>query len=392
MLWSMLAALPLPDPVALPAAPRALDDWHPDGLILQLQALGCRPQQARQAILHLAHGTWRSDAAWPELLAGCGKSVRKALEQLVLPPSPLTVVDDRGSADATRKLLLRTHDGHLIETVVIPASTGTRTTICVSSQVGCGRRCAFCETGRGGLVRNLEASEIVSQLRIAQRSWQRHAPDRPPIRNVVFMGMGEPLDNLAQVATAVAVLTHDLGAGLSWRHVTVSTVGVAQRIGAFFQQVQAHLAVSLHAPDDARRSAWMPINDRCDLATLKAALLEHLPPGRDVLVEYILFDGANSSLADAELLRAWLAGLPVRVNLIPANPGPDDRLRAPPADQVWGFQKYLLDHDIRAMVRHPHGRDIGGACGQLAGAHRRSQVNRVGTSGVEPAAGTDNPL
>ncbi len=344
------------------------------------------------AVLRLAHGTWRSEAPWPDLLAGCGKSVRNALSELVLPPPPLEIVEDRGSADATRKLLLRTRDGHLIETVVIPASTGTRTTICLSSQVGCGRRCAFCETGRGGLVRNLDAAEIVAQLRMAQRSWRHHAPERPPIRNVVFMGMGEPLDNLAEVATAVAVLTHDLGAGLSWRHVTVSTVGVAQRIGQFFQEVQAHLAVSLHAPDDARRSAWMPINDRCDLATLKAALLAHLPPGRDVLVEYILFDDANSSLTDAELLCAWLAGLPVRVNLIPANPGPDHGLRAPPAEQVWNFQKFLLDQGIRAMVRHPHGRDIGGACGQLAGAHRRAQVNRAGVRGVEPAAGSDSPL
>ena len=391
MLWPMLPTAPVLHQAA-PATPLSLDSWHPDDLLEQLVLVGCRTQQARQALLQLAKGTWQTATPWPVLLATLGKTARKSVELLVIAPVELQVTDDRGSADATRKLLLRTHDGHLIETVVIPSTTGTRTTVCLSSQVGCGRRCTFCETGRSGLIRNLTAGEIVAQLRQAQRSWQRHSPELAPIRNVVFMGMGEPLDNLAEVATAVAVLTHDRGAGLSWRHVTVSTVGVAHKISAFFEQVQAHLAVSLHAPDDARRSEWMPINARCDLATLKSALLQHLPPGREVLVEYILFADRNSALADAELLCGWLAGLPVRVNLIPANPGPDPQLGAPPAEQVWQFQKYLLDRGIRAMVRHPHGRDIGGACGQLAGAHRREAVNRQGPDGVDEDAGANAPL
>jgi 23S rRNA (adenine2503-C2)-methyltransferase len=355
-----------------PAAPERLPltGWRPDALIAALQERGLRPAQARQAVTQLGHAVWRDPQPWPQMLDQLGRLARVAVESLCAPPLGLAMVRDEGSADGTRKLLLRTGDGEVIESVIIPATSGRRTTLCVSSQVGCARRCAFCETGRLGLRRNLQTAEIVAQLLAAMRSWATHARAAPPIRNIVFMGMGEPLDNLTAVSAAVDVFTHDLTAALGWRQVTVSTVGVAHRLPQFFDEVRAQLAVSLNAPDDSRRSRLMPINDRCGMAELKAALLAHLPPQRTVLVEYILMAGVNDARADADLLLQWLEGLPVRLNLIPANPGPDPTLTTPTADAVYAFQKHLLDRGVRALVRHPHGRDIGGACGQLAGQRR----------------------
>jgi 23S rRNA (adenine2503-C2)-methyltransferase len=153
---------------------------------------------------------------------------------------------------------------------------------------------------------------------------------------------------------------------------------VARRIPAFVQRTRAHLALSLNAPDDERRARIMPAGRRDDLATLKATLQQTLAtaPGgpRDVLVEYVVFDGFNDSLDDADLLRAWLDGLPTRLNLIPANPGPDPTLRTPADAAVRRFQRHLLDRGVRAMVRWPHGRGVGGACGQLAGGARGARI------------------
>ncbi len=331
-----------------------------------LQERGLRPQQARLAVHLLTTALWRHQQAWPEALAQLGRQARAVAQEVLTAPDPVAVREVAAAADGTHKLLVALADGALVESVVIPATDGDRTTLCVSSQVGCGRRCTFCETGRLGLLRNLDAAEIAGQLLAARAVWEPVRGRRPPISNVVFMGMGEPLDNLDAVADAVAVIGDPIAGGLSWRRITVSTVGVAWKLSAFFAKVRANLAVSLNAPDDARRARWMPVNARCDLAALKAALLTHLPPGRDVLVEYIVFDGQNDSDKDADLLLGWLDGLPVRLNLIVANPGPDPQLRTPPIERVQALHRRLLAAGIRAMVRHPHGRDIGGACGQLA--------------------------
>ncbi|MBM4343164.1 MAG: 23S rRNA (adenine(2503)-C(2))-methyltransferase RlmN [Deltaproteobacteria bacterium] len=330
------------------------------------QDAGLRPHQARLAVHALATSTWRKGLSWPDALARLGRQARAVAEAVMQAPPGVVVRQVAVAADGTRKLLVALPDGALVESVVIAATDGDRTTLCVSSQVGCGRRCTFCETGRLGLVRNLESSEIAAQLLLARAHWEPVRGARPPIRNVVFMGMGEPLDNLDAVADAVAVMTDPVAGGLSWRHVTVSTVGVAWKLPDFFAKVRANLAVSLNAPDDDRRARWMPINSRCDLASLKAALQQHLPADRDVLVEYIVFDGHNDRDADADLLIRWLGGLPARLNLIVANPGPDRHLRTPTMDRVRALHQRLLAAGIRAMVRHPHGRDIGGACGQLA--------------------------
>ena len=340
---------------------------------------GLRPAQARGAVKSVSAALFREHLSWPEALQGGSKAFRKLALTRAAPPLTLELCERATAEDLTSRLLFKTHDGHLVETVIIPSERGGaagRTTVCVSSQVGCGRRCVFCETGRLGLVRQLSAAEIVAQLHQAIRIWDAERAMAPAVTNVVFMGMGEPLDNLPEVLASIGVMTDDLSFGLSAKRITVSTVGVAPKIGEFVRATRANLAVSLNAPDDVRRSALMPVNKRCSMADLREVLLSELPPGRDVLFEYILFDEVNDSLDDATLLGDWLQDIPARLNLIPANPGPDPALRQPRPEQVWAFQKLLLDKGLRVMVRHPHGRDVGGACGQLAG-EARERLDRL---------------
>ncbi len=366
--------MPDPSPPLIAFADRSPTRWS-----AAFEGAGLRPQQARNASKQLAQQWYAGGVPWQTCVANLPKAAISVVPALVSPPVVLQLAHRATAPDRTSRLLFGTAEGQLIESVIIPSERGEargRTTLCVSSQVGCGRRCVFCETGKLGLVRQLSAGEIVDQLRQARHLWERERGVAPPITNVVFMGMGEPLDNLDAVLAAIETLCDDFAFGLSAKRITVSTVGVAPKIGAFLRGTRANLAVSLNAPDDARRSALMPVNQRCSLGELKTALVANLAPGREVLFEYILFDQRNDSLADAELLRAWLAGVPARLNLIPANPGPDPALRQPTRERVWAFQKYLLDHGVRALTRHPHGRDVGGACGQLAGA-QRDQLARL---------------
>jgi len=360
-----------------PCAP-SIGSCSPNAFVDALTERGLlRRQQASDAIKRLAVGYLRQGRAFDGVRAELSRAAKSVIDEVASAGVELALVEDVVAADATRRLLYRTPDQQLIETVIIPSEGGSsagRSTLCVSSQVGCGRRCVFCETGRLGLVRQLSADEIVAQFRQANLLWQRVRGPAPPLTNVVFMGMGEPLDNLEAVLASIEVLTHDWAFGLATRRITVSTVGVADKIGAFLGATKANLAVSLNAPDDQRRSRLMPVNRRCGLAELKESLLDALRPGRDVLFEYVLFDGVNDRLEDARLLCRWLDGLPARLNLIPANPGPDPDLRQPSRERVLAFQRFMLDAGIRTMVRYPHGRQVGGACGQLAGARRDAEA------------------
>ncbi|XXX79580.1 23S rRNA (adenine(2503)-C(2))-methyltransferase RlmN [Sorangium sp. So ce134] len=299
---------------------------------------------------------------------GVGAWAHEAL--LALDPGlSLEIAERAPSEDDTLRLVLRARDGALIESVLIPGPA--RTTLCVSSQVGCARACAFCETGRLGLARQLAAGEIVDQVRIALAI----AAERggAPLRNLVFMGMGEPFDNLGEVLKAIRLLTDPRAFRFAPSHVTVSTVGVADKIEPFFREARAELAVSLNAPDDARRQAIMPVNARFSMAALKEALARSLPPGRRVLFEYVLFDRYNDAPEDADLLAAYVAGLRCRVNVIPCNPGPDPALRPPSAERLDAFVARLSGLGVTTLVRRPRGRDVGGACGQLAGMARLRQ-------------------
>lgn len=305
------------------------------------------PRWDTGALAALEIGAW----AHPALLA-------------LSPEISLSIAEVAPSSDETVRLVLRARDGALVEAVLIPGPA--RTTLCLSSQVGCARSCSFCETGRLGLERQLSAGEIVDQVRIARRVW----PGAPPLQNLVFMGMGEPFDNLGEVLRAIRLLTDPGAFAFAPSRVTVSTVGVLDKLDAFFRGARAELAVSLNAPDDARRLPIMPINARFPLAALKEALARALPPRRRVLFEYVLFDHYNDAPEDADLLAAYVAGLRCRVNVIPCNPGPDPRLRPPPPERLDAFVTRLSGHGVTTLVRRPRGRDVGGACGQLAGRAR----------------------
>jgi 23S rRNA (adenine2503-C2)-methyltransferase len=340
-----------------------------------LERAGGTPSAARatagRVLRHVYGGPTPSGAArsWDDGALGAasvGAWARPAL--LSLDPSlSLTIAEEAPSADDTVRLLLRARDGALVETVIIPGPA--RATLCVSSQVGCARACSFCETGRHGLERQLEAGEIVDQVRVALARWQARA-GAPALSNLVFMGMGEPFDNLGEVMRAIRLLTDPRAFRFAAKRVTVSTVGVADKLEAFFSGCRAELAVSLNAPDDARRDAIMPINRRVPLAALRAALVERLPPGRRVLFEYVLFDGFNDAPGDADRVAAFVAGLRCRVNIIPCNPGPDPALRPPAPERLDAFVARLSSRGVTTLVRRPRGRDVGGACGQLAGALR----------------------
>lgn len=376
------------------------------GAYLAIETHSSKARALRAAARTLRHAFSRDaarDAAWDDASlqrAGIGSWAREAVHKLS-PELSLTVAECAPSEDGTTRLLLKAQDGALFESVIIPASAGRdhlRTTLCVSSQAGCARACTFCETGSLGLERQLTCAEIVDQYRIANRictadqlddlsdplAGATQAPTtsagfagpRAPvahrtISNIVFMGMGEAFDNLRNVTRAIDLLSDVHAFDFAPSRITVSTVGVADRFEEFFASTRAELAISLNAPDDRRRSLIMPINDRFDLATLRRRLLAALPPRRRVLFQYVIFAGFNDSASDADALADYVTSVPCRINVIPANPGPDPTLRAPDKATVDAFVERLASRGITTLVRRPRGRDVGGACGQLAGSARR---------------------
>ena len=270
----------------------------------------------------------------------------------------------------TRKLLIRLADGEAIETVLMcyPEEGGDepRRSVCVSSQVGCPVGCAFCATGRSGLVRQLSAGEIVGQVLQFARELQAQGNERP-VTNVVFMGQGEPLLNWPAVQKAVETLNSPQGFNLGARHVTISTAGVVPGIEDLAGwPLQVGLAVSLHAPDDALRNQLVPLNRRYPIeALLRACRSYFASTGRRVTFEYALIEGLNDETRQARLLADRLAGLTCHVNLIPLNATPDCALRPSSRGRVLAFQQQLLEIGVPCTVRAARGADIDAACGQL---------------------------
>jgi 23S rRNA (adenine2503-C2)-methyltransferase len=269
------------------------------------------------------------------------------------------LVDQQQEGDTT-KLLFRLADGQAIESVLVPMAHYT--TVCVSSQVGCRMGCAFCQTGKMGLVRQLTTAEIVAQV-----YWAKQVA-RAPIRNVVFMGMGEPLDNFANLARALEVLSDQRGMDIAPRHITISTVGMGDGIArlAHLNQPLLNLAVSLGAPNDALRSRLMPINHATPLADLQAILAAYpLHPRRALLISYVLIPDLNDTEQCADELARFVAPLRVKINLIPLNPCPDTPFQAPAAHQVERFRDLLVARGVFVRRRTPKGQAIMAACGQL---------------------------
>jgi 23S rRNA (adenine2503-C2)-methyltransferase len=262
--------------------------------------------------------------------------------------------------DDVLKLVLGLADSTTVETVVIPMTN--HTTVCVSSQVGCRMGCRFCQTGQMGLRRNLSVAEIVAQVYLVTVRLGY------AVRNVVFMGMGEPLDNFDAVAGAITVLSDQRGLNIAKRHITVSTAGIAPGITrlAALNQPRLKLAVSLNAPNDTLRDRLMPVNRRYPLDVLKAALQTYpLARGNVLFIEYVLIKGINDAPKHASQLADYLHGLPVRLNLIPYNPRRESPYQAPTPDNVDRFRQWLVDHHIFVRLRTSKGAHIQAACGQL---------------------------
>lgn len=272
------------------------------------------------------------------------------------------------SRDTSQKFLLKTHDGLLFEMVLMPYEE--RVTLCISSQVGCKMGCTFCQTGKIGFKRNLTSGEILSQLLIANQHLNEEK-----ISNIVFMGMGEPLDNYDQVVKACRIMIDKEGFGLSQARVTISTAGLVPEIRRLAKDLPVRLAISLHTADEEKRSKMMPINRTYSLETLKLALLEYPAPKRyGITFEYVMIEGENDSIQDAKKLVKFIHGLKAKVNLIPINHFPGVEMRASDAERIKQFQTYLTDRSIPAPVRYSRGQDISGGCGQLA-AKREDQLH-----------------
>lgn len=285
---------------------------------------------------------------------------------------PVTV--QRSSDDQTTKGLFRLGDGSEVEAVLME-HFGDRNTVCISSQAGCAYACAFCSTGQAGFTRHLKASEIFSQARFFARQLARSGRR---ISNIVFMGMGEPFHNYDAVMQAVGMLNDPHGLGLGHRHITISTVGVVPKIQQFTQEeVQVNLAISLHAPNDTLRSEIMPVNRKYPIAELMAACESYIAAtNRKVFFEYIMLEGFNDSPEVATQLARLMRGRLYHVNLIPYNATPDAPYRGSDDATIRRFADILEAANVPTTIRHPMGRDIAAACGQLrAQTQPRAQVS-----------------
>ncbi|GIW82032.1 MAG: putative dual-specificity RNA methyltransferase RlmN [Gemmatales bacterium] len=282
------------------------------------------------------------------------------------------------SCDGTQKLLLRLFDGHHIECVMIPEKT--RRTACISTQVGCGMGCVFCASGLNGVVRNLSQGEILEQL----LHLRNLLPRQERLTNIVVMGMGEPLANLDALADALDIACSRDGLGIGARHVTISTVGLPAKMRRLAELGKPyHLAVSLHAPNDALRARIVPTNSATGIrAILEAADLIFSKTGRRVTYEYVLLGGINDSKREARELARLLAGRCAHVNLIPFNEVAGLPYRPPTQRSQTDFVAELRRAGINVKVRKRKGADIDAACGQL----RRKIIEKTG--GVHP----DNPV
>jgi 23S rRNA (adenine2503-C2)-methyltransferase len=326
--------------------------------------------ELRAALAALGEPAYRADQVFGwlykkgapdfEAMSNLPKSVRVKLAG-AFRIGALEVFGTARAKDRAEKRLFRLPDGPCIETVLIPSVE--RTTICVSTQVGCRRACAFCASGRNGFVRNLAPSEMVGQI-LRFRDLEGADPT-----NIVFMGMGEPFDNFDNLARALRILNAPQGMGIAARRMTVSTAGLIPGILRFKElDLQVNLSISLHAATDEVRSTLMPVNKKYPLEKLIAAAKDYIAGGgRKITLEYILFRGLNDGLRDADGLARIAARLQAKVNLIPYSPVSGLPFERPDEAGIIAFLKRLNDIGTPVTLRNSKGREIQAACGQLAG-------------------------
>ncbi|MRG91307.1 23S rRNA (adenine(2503)-C(2))-methyltransferase RlmN [Polyangium spumosum] len=393
----MKPALPL-HPIA-----RLPEEWR-DALVQR----GERAFAAKQ-IFNWIH---RHGVVDPAAMTNVSARLRASLAEEGL-GSLAEIVHVHRSADGTRKLVVRLKDGATIETVLLPAVSGPgarpepemdadaaaadddededdaaaeeafrgkiRVTQCISTQVGCAMGCVFCASGVAGWKRHLGPEEIVAQVLLGRALLD----EGEALRNVVFMGMGEPLHNYDGTARALRLLTHPDGIALSTRRVTVSTSGLVpeiERLGRDFNG-QIALAISLHAADDESRSALMPINKKYPIAELLAALRAYpMQRRRRITIEYTLVSGKNDDVDEARKLARLLRGMPVKINLIPMNPIEASTLGPPDMTRVFAFQQALVGSGYSCFIRRRRGDDVSAACGQLVLLGAKPKVKGFRTS------------
>ncbi|MHB1595302.1 MAG: 23S rRNA (adenine(2503)-C(2))-methyltransferase RlmN [Streptosporangiaceae bacterium] len=357
-----------------------LADLDAPGRRAAVRALGQPPFRADQLSRHYFGRLTDS----PQDMTDLPAAARQELADALLPSLLTEVTEQACDRGMTRKTLWSAPDGSRVESVLMRYPD--RVTICVSSQAGCGMACPFCATGQSGLTRNLSTGEIVTQVfngaRTLARGRMAGGPGR--ISNVVFMGMGEPLANYAHVLAAIRRMTDPVpdGLGISQRSVTVSTVGLAPAIGKLAREgLSVRLAVSLHAPDDELRDELVPVNRRWPVAEVLDAAWGYADgTGRRVSIEYALIRDVNDQPWRADLLARLLRGRLAHVNLIPLNPTPGSRWTASDPGVAAAFEARLADRGIPVTVRDTRGREIDGACGQLAAAADLIAAGRPGRS------------
>lgn len=275
------------------------------------------------------------------------------------------------SKDGAVKFGFKLEDDNFIESVLIPE--GERNTLCVSSQVGCAMNCNFCTTATMGFKRNLKVSEIVNQVCFV-RDWLK-SEGRKRLSNLVFMGMGEPMNNLDNLLSALAIITDQKGLDIASRRITVSTCGIVPQMLEFGKRSDANLAVSLHAVDDKTRNSIMPINKKYPINELLDACREYQMKNRQrIMFEYVLIDGVNDSDEAAEKLAEMLRGIPCKINLMGMNPDDEtSEFKSADRDRILRFQELLRKRGYTVFIRQSRGADISAACGQLAGKLAEAQ-------------------
>jgi 23S rRNA (adenine2503-C2)-methyltransferase len=323
---------------------------------------------ARMRGRQIADWTYGKAAAGFEEMANLPAALRQELAERFT-GQPLEVARHARSSDDVDKLLVHGGDGQVFECVLLPYER--RVSCCLSSQVGCPMGCSFCATGLGGFTRNLSAGEIVAQYLLLQRLSPRR------IGHVVFMGMGEPLLNFDELLRAIRLLHEEVG--LSYRHITVSTVGIAPKIRELAKvKLPIHLALSLHSPFDRIRDTFMPVNKRWSVAEVVGAMKDYQrATGRKITIEYLLIKELTDTPDQAAEIARLLKGVPSVVNLIPFNYVPtEEHFQRPERARIRAFRHELESRGVNVTERVERGHDIAAACGQLAGQHKGALARR----------------
>ncbi|MBS5115257.1 MAG: 23S rRNA (adenine(2503)-C(2))-methyltransferase RlmN [Erysipelotrichaceae bacterium] len=337
-------------------------DYTIDELTEQFLDLGQKKFRAMQVFewLYLKH------ANSFEVMSNINKELQSKLSDLYVIDF-LKLKQKQVSKDGTVKYLFELSDGHLIETVLMRMDYGN--SVCVTSQVGCNMACSFCASGLLKKQRNLSAGEMVAQVMFVQQELNQ---EFERVSHVVVMGTGEPFDNYEEVTKFIRIINTPKGLAIGARHITVSTCGLCDKIEEYAHfGLQTNLAISLHAPNDEKRSQIMPINKRYPMDQLRESIKKYIEiTSRRVTFEYILLKGVNDSLVDARQLAHYVSGLNAYVNLIPYNSVGEHGFKQSDKATIDQFYSELTRLKVRATVRKEHGADIDGACGQLRAKHQ----------------------